>query len=221
MMICTNCMSGLPEDAKYCFQCGQPVHLSKDSYSAKPIGKSKPFTRPSQAFALILAALAISILIVIMILDSNQKNIAERKLISTNTSENSKELQVQLEKLSHSPESIPLNIEIGNLLFDSGRFDEATSFYQKALTLNPKNIAVQIDLAVCFFNMRRFDQSILEMNKALEIDPNHPKGLYNMGIIYFTIGNFDKAREYWQHLIAIDPELTESQRANEMMNKLN
>jgi len=220
-MNCKNCTSTLPEDAKYCSQCGQPVRLSGNGYSTRNGRNSKAFARPSQAYTLILATVAIAILIVVLILDSNQKNIEEKELISTNTLENSQEIQVQLEKLNHNPESTPLNIEMGNLLFDSGRFDEATPFYQKALTSNPQNIAVQIDLAVCFFNLRRFDQSILEMKKALEIDPSHPKGLFNMGIIYYNIGDFDKAREYWQRLISINPELTESQRAKKMLNNLN
>ena len=219
-MNCTNCQNRLPENVKFCPQCGQKVPSTKYSEPVKNEENATSLAKPVQAFALIFAAVTIAILIVFLILDSNKKDLEQKRDISTNTQDNPREIQVQLEKLAQDPESITLNIEMGNLLFDSGRFDEAIPFYQKALTMDSKNISVQIDLAVCFFNLRKTDQAILEMNKALKIDPNHPKGLFNMGIIYYNTGDFDKVREYWKRLISINPGLMESKRAQEILETM-
>ena len=219
-MNCTNCMSILPSDSKYCPQCGRQIDSTEKHYSETSEGNKSKFSKPSQAYILIFSAVAIAILIVVLILESNQDAIKEKKEISSNTQEKSPEIEAQLEKLNQDPESGPLNIEMGNLLFDSGKFDQAIPFYQKALTKNSQDIAVQIDLAVCFFNMRMIDQAILEMGKALELDPNHPKGLFNMGIIYYNIGDFEKVNEYWLRLITNNPELTEALRARELLKKM-
>ena len=218
-MICINCQHNLPENAKYCPQCGQQIRLS-DSISAKNEDSSAPFSKPAHAYVLILSVAAIAILIVVLILDSNKRKIEQDGNISTNTSELSEEIKVKLEKLTKDPESIQLNIEMGNLLFDSGEFDEAIPYYKNALVIDSMNIAVQIDLAVCYFNLRRINQAIVEMQKALKIDPNHPKALFNIGIIYYNIGEFETVREYWGRLISINPELMEAKRAQELLDNL-
>ena len=220
-MNCINCQQSIPENAKFCPQCGQKIPNSDNSESVKNKKISTAFSKPANAYMLVLSAVAAAILIVVLILNSNQKSIEQTKEISTNTPEISEKIKVQLEKLSKDSESIQLNIEMGNLLFDAGEFDQAIPFYQKALTRDSGNIAVQIDLAVCYFNLRQIDQAILEMDKALKIDPSHPKGLFNMGIIYYNIGDFDKVREYWQRLISINPELMEAKKAQELLDSLN
>jgi tetratricopeptide (TPR) repeat protein len=221
-MNCLNCQNKLPEEAKFCPQCGQEVTLlEEDIQSTDKSTKSAPFTKPVHAFALIISAVVIAILIIVLILDSNQKKIEENKETSTNASDIPKEIKVQLEKLAADPESIPLNIEMGNQLFDIGRFDEAIPFYQKALSKDTLNSAVQIDLAVCFFNLRMPEQAITEMQEALKIDPNHPKGLFNMGIIYYNLGKTEKVREYWEKLILNNPDSMEAKKAEDLLQSLN
>ncbi|MCK4559155.1 MAG: tetratricopeptide repeat protein [Calditrichia bacterium] len=218
-MICINCKQTLPENAKYCSQCGHKI-FPTDNISEKNKDNSASFLKPAHAYVLILSVVAIAILIVVLILDSNKGKIEKDGNISTNTSELSEETKVQLEKLTKDPESIQLNIEIGNLLFDSGKFDEAILYYQKSLVKDSLNIALQIDLAVCYFNLRKIDRAIVEMKKALIIDPNHPKGLFNIGVIYYTLGEFETAREYWGQLISDDPEGMEAKRAQELLDNL-
>jgi tetratricopeptide (TPR) repeat protein len=219
-MICINCQHSLPENSKFCPQCGQKVSISDSTKSIKKEEISTAFSKPANAYILVISAVAAAILIVVLILQSNQQKIENQKNISANTQDLSEEVKAKLEKLAVDPESAQLNIEMGNMLFDAGEFVKAIPFYQKSLTKDSENIAVQIDMAVCYFNLRKIDQAIIEMDKALKIDPNHPKGLFNMGIIYYNIGKFDKVREYWQRLIAINPELTEAKRAQELLMNL-
>jgi tetratricopeptide (TPR) repeat protein len=219
-MNCKNCQHYLPEDSKFCPQCGQEVIQPNSNKSARERTSVSALTKPANAYLMVLAAVVAAIVVVFLILESNQKVLEQKKEISTNTQDNSKEIQVQLEKLNQDPESIPLNTEMGNLFFDSGRFDEAIPFYQKALTLDSKNIAIRIDLGVCFFNLRKIDLAILEMNKALEIDPGHSKGLFNMGIIYYNISDFDKVKEYWQRLISLHPNIAETKKAQEILKSM-
>jgi len=220
---CINCQSELPNDAKYCPKCGQKVTVfdksaKRDTHNK--INKDKSFKNPLHALGLIIAAITVAIIIVMLILDSNQKTKEEKESISTNALEIPEEVQVKLEKLAKNPDSIALNIEMGNILFDINRFGEAIPFYQKALSLDASNIGVQIDLAVCFFNLRNFDQAIVEMEKALEIDPIHPKGLFNMGIIYYNLNKPEDVRKYWNKLKVNHPQSMETKRAEELLQNL-
>ena len=224
-MNCTNCQYTLPEEAKFCPECGAKVIIPEGLTADKKqdtntSNKSAPFSKPVHAFGLVIAAVFVAVLVVFLILDSNRKAIEEKKEISANTSEMPEEIKVQLEKLSADPESVALNIEMGNLLFDGGQFGEAIPFYQKALIRDSLNIGVQIDLAVCYFNLRNTDQAILEMKKALRIDPNHPKGLFNLGIIYYNLGKFDEVRRYWEQLMVVHPDGMEAKRAQELLQSI-
>jgi tetratricopeptide (TPR) repeat protein len=221
-MNCTNCQTNLPESAKFCSECGQRVsqpETQTDQIKSES-SNTTAFSKPLQAFGLIFGAVAVAVLIVVLILDSNRQATAEKKEISSTPSEIPEEVKVQLEKLEADPESIPLNIETGNLLFDVGRFDEAIPFYQKALSKDSLNIGVQIDLAVCFFNLRDAEQAIVEMKKALKIDPTHSKGLFNMGIIYYNMGQFENVRKYWEKLMVVHPESMEAARARELLQSI-
>ena len=183
-------------------------------------GKYAPFSKPSSAFGFIATSVFIAIIIVFLILESNQQALDEKRNTSSKTSDILKENKVLLEKLTANPNSVPLNIEVANFLFDNNQFDQAIPFYKKAVKGDPSNIAVQIDLAVCYFNLRQFDQAIVEMEKALKIDPNHPKGLFNMGIIYYNLKQFDKVRTYWEKLIATHPNSDETTKALDLLKTL-
>ena len=222
-MICTNCDHELPKGAKFCPECGQEVEsagLSKSTKTKIPGEKTPLFSNTAHAFAFIGAAVVAALIIIFMILDSNRQAIEEKKKISSDASGIPEEIRVLLEKLAADPDSVPLNIEVANLLFDHGQFDQAIPFYQKAIQGDPENIAIQIDMAVCYFNLRQFDQALVEMEKALALDPKHPKGLFNMGIIYFNLKDFDKVREYWNILFEAHPNGMESQKARELMQSL-
>jgi tetratricopeptide (TPR) repeat protein len=223
-MKCPKCQNPLSEEAKFCPECGHkvsPVVKFTDKKSLNSSDKKSTFSKPIHAFGLIMGAAAIALLIVFLIMSSNQEQIEGKKNISPNTQDLPAEVKAQLEELAANPRSIPLNIEMGNTLFDLNRFNEAITFYQRALNLDSSNIEVQIDLAVCFFNLRNVDQAILEMEKALKIDPNHPTGLFNMGIIYYNLGKIDQVRKYWERLTAVHPEGTEARKARELLQNLN
>jgi tetratricopeptide (TPR) repeat protein len=223
-MKCSKCRNPLSEEAKFCPECGHKVsHVNKSSTKTTndPSDKTPTFSKPLHAFSLIIGAVAIALLIVFLIMISNREQIEEKKKISSNTEDLPAEVKVQLEELSANPQSISLNIEMGNTLFDLNRFNEAITFYQRALSLDSSNIEVQIDLAVCFFNLRKIDQALLEMEKALKIDPNHPKGLFNIGIIYYNLGKFDQVRKYWERLTAVHPQGMEARKAQELLENLN
>ena len=176
-MNCKKCHTKLPASAKFCPQCGEKVVLAPKHSSRKVPASSKessPLVKKSNAYTFILIAVIVAFVGIVLILNSNEKEtIADNNKINSITLDNNDEIKVLSEKLSKDPESLRLNIEMGNVLFDAGQFNQSVSYYRKALTLDPSNISVQIDLGVCYFNMKDFQKAKEQFDLALSINPNH------------------------------------------------
>lgn len=124
------------------------------------------------------------------------------------------------QQLKTDPENIELIIHLANLLFDSGRFQEAIPYYQKALDHQPKNIDVIVDQGVCYFNMQQYPRADELFNQALQIDPLHLNALYNSGIVALQLGNIDKLMEVWGRLIRTSPDSEQAQRATQYLESI-
>ena len=223
-MNCKKCHSQLPQNAKFCPQCGEKIVVKHKDPARKVSTSSKessPLVKKSNAYTFILFAVIAAFVVIVLVLNSNKKEIIKvTNEIESNTLDSSDEIKVLSEKLLKNPESLTLNIEMGNKLFDAGQFNQSVSYYKKALTLDPGNISVQIDLGVCYFNMQDFDNAILEMDKALNLDPEHQKGLFNMGVIYLNAGNIEETKKYWNRLKILHPQSREAQRAQEILDSM-
>src|SRR5712692_5210355 len=54
-----------------------------------------------------------------------------------------------------------VRVELGNLLMDHSRFEEAARFYRDALALNPDQPDVRVDLGACLVNGGRPAEGLL------------------------------------------------------------
>jgi tetratricopeptide (TPR) repeat protein len=149
-----------------------------------------------------------------------QKNPIENQIASPSVDQMAaiEDLQIALQS---SPEEPQLNIQMANILFDIGHYQDAIPFYRTALVSEPKLMAAQIDLAICYYNLQILDSALVEIKKALIIDPQHVKGLFNIGVMYYNTAQVDSAKRYWQELIQIHPDTREAEVASEILNTLN
>ncbi len=219
-MNCSKCSYFLPESAKFCPQCGSkvsPVDTSEES----TYKKSQFLDKPRNAYLLIALTSVVALVIVFLILESNQKKDEVKVQSSANSLEITPEINALREKLSSNPDDLQSNIRMGNILFDAGDFAGAIPFYTHATHLDSLNIAIRIDMAVCYYNIQNFPIAIENMEKALELDPNHVKGLFNIGIMYSRTKEKEQARFYWEKLILLHPQSEESIRARQLLEGLN
>lgn len=92
------------------------------------------------------------------------------------------DLKLAREAVKVDPKNAKAWIEMGNILMDTSRFNEAIDAYQKALEIDPKNVDVRVDMGTCYRNSGKPDIAVKEFRKALEINPNHAFGHLNLGI---------------------------------------
>ena len=93
------------------------------------------------------------------------------------------------------PENERICMNIGNLLVQMERYDEALPHYFKAEYITNGNIRPCRAIAWCYFVTRKFEQSRKYYNKVLSLSNDNPMDtdLLNFGHLALAEGNFDEA----------------------------
>jgi cytochrome c-type biogenesis protein CcmH/NrfG len=131
------------------------------------------------------------------------------------------ELQGWRNILTTDPKNVRANVELGNRLYDAGRYTEAITYYQQAITLDPKNVSVSTDLATALFYAGRADDALAQLDRSLAIDPKHGQTLFNIGIVKRDGRNDPKgAIAAWERLLASVPEYPDAAKVRSMIAEL-
>ena len=94
---------------------------------------------------------------------------------------------------------------LGLLLANKGRTDEAMAHYQKALELNSDYAEAHNNLGLLLMNKGRKDEAMVHFLKALEIKPNYGGVHFNLGLLLAEMGRSDEARIHYQKALEINP----------------
>ena len=177
---------------------------------------------PGSYYLYIAIASLLAVVLVWIIHDSNIHFPENNKNISTSRdtlllSENFNKLHAEL---LNNPDDPDLNMQMGNMLFDVEKYDQAIIYYRKAMSGRPDFISAQIDLSICYYNLNIVDTALIEMKKALRFDPVHTKGLFNMGVMYYNTSQIDSAKHYWQQQLDLHPDSPEADVARGILNNL-
>src|SRR6185436_3096177 len=90
-------------------------------------------------------------------------------------------------------------INVGTLLRNQGKFDEAFGCFRRAGAINPKSPIPLANLGCVLADLGRYEEAIAACKQAIELDPTQVQAYYNLGSIYATqsaedaIANFRKA----------------------------
>lgn len=97
-------------------------------------------------------------------------------------------------------------VELGNLLMDHERFEDAVRWYQEALAIDPSNSDVRVDMGACFVSLHRPEEAIAAFEEALKRTPGHKKALFNKGIALMEAGRPKEAVALWEDLLKRYPD---------------
>jgi tetratricopeptide (TPR) repeat protein len=123
--------------------------------------------------------------------------------------------------LRNDPKNLNSLIQLGNLYYDNGRFQEAVEYYGRALEIDPKNVNVRTDRGTSYWSLGQADAAIAEFQKSLAIDPGHAQTLYNLGVVQLNgKNNPQEARNAWEKLLSSNPNYPEKSKVQEQLNAL-
>jgi cytochrome c-type biogenesis protein CcmH/NrfG len=107
-------------------------------------------------------------------------------------------------------------VELGNVYFDSERFEEAIRWYAEALAIDPRQVGVSTDLGIAYYYTNQPDKALEQFDKSLAIDPSHAKTLLNVGVVRaFGKQDLQGAARAWERVIEVAPNTPEAARAKQ------
>jgi cytochrome c-type biogenesis protein CcmH/NrfG len=110
-------------------------------------------------------------------------------------------------------------VELGNIYFDAGRFQDAIDWYQQALKINPRDVNASTDLGIAYYYTNNPDKALAQFDTSLAIDPKHAKTLMNVGIVRaFGKQDLKGAAEAWQKILDVAPSSEEARAAKQALD---
>ncbi|MBE89827.1 MAG: hypothetical protein CMM76_10370 [Rhodospirillaceae bacterium] len=89
--------------------------------------------------------------------------------------------------------------------FNLRNWQEAITYYRKALTKEPETINVQLNLGVALHHLNRLEEAIEVYKAILNKEPNHPGALTNIGVAYQEKRNFIASLHTLEHAADFSP----------------
>jgi len=99
--------------------------------------------------------------------------------------------QQLMARLAQTPDDPQLMVALGNVYYDSKRWSEARTWYEKALEQEPDNPDVVTDLAVVYRNLSQPEKSIELLDQAIALRADHWQAWHNKAVIF----HFDLHRD--------------------------
>lgn len=96
--------------------------------------------------------------------------------------------------------------DLGEVLHEKGRVDEAIAHFQRALQINPDQASAHSALGLVLLETGRPDESVSHLLRALEISPNFGDAHYNLGNTFMQIGQANEALTHFHRALEINPD---------------
>jgi tetratricopeptide (TPR) repeat protein len=99
---------------------------------------------------------------------------------------------------------------LGILLADVGRSDEAMAHLLKALELHFNDVKTHNNLGNLLAMMGRTDEAMVHYQEALELNPKYSEAHNNLGVLLARMGRTDEAMAHYQEALERDPDYTKA-----------
>ena len=105
------------------------------------------------------------------------------------------------------------HINLGNVLHDKGRFDEAIIQYREAISLQPDVFETRRSLAVAHYNLGiallakgQTNEAISQYQEAVRLKPDYVLARSNLGRALLKTGRTDEAISQFQEIVLLEPD---------------
>lgn len=107
--------------------------------------------------------------------------------------------------IASSPKAFMAHYNLGKMLAEKGRVDEAIAHYEEALRAKPDLVEGIVNLANAYADRHRTEEAIGMYRRALAIDPRWTLAHYNLGLALEEAGRPGEALEAYRGAIEVDP----------------
>ncbi len=107
--------------------------------------------------------------------------------------------------LAKNPDCWLAHNNLGLLLENQGRIEEAMEHCHKAIQINPNYSEALVNLGLALAAQGRVDEAIENYRQAIQIKPNSSEALNNLGVALAAKGRLDEAIKNFRQAIQIKP----------------
>jgi tetratricopeptide (TPR) repeat protein len=107
--------------------------------------------------------------------------------------------------IARNPSSFLARNNLGAILVQTKRLDEAVSEYRHVLAMQPDDADAHYDFANCLVFEGRFTDAIPEYEKALQLKPDHVEAHNSFAALLDQLGRTGDAIGHWEKAVALDP----------------
>jgi len=114
--------------------------------------------------------------------------------------------------LSLTPDNRMIENNVGTLLGESGRYDEAAAHFAKALRTKPDFLEVISDadiranLGLLLARQGKAAEAVEQLNEALRLNPNNADAHNNLGVVLLRSGKAEESIPHFSTAIRLRPE---------------
>ena len=124
--------------------------------------------------------------------------------------ENTKDLDAAISSLQNAynlnPKDMDIYLNLGNVFFEKGSYDNALVVYKKALEAAPHNARLHCNLGYLYWGKGNIAEAVKEYEKAIIYDNTYDIAYNNLGVIYLDdLGRVKKAIELFESARKYNP----------------
>ncbi len=108
--------------------------------------------------------------------------------------------------LERNPECWLAHLNLGNLLLQGGRTEEAIAHYDEALRYNPGYADTRFNLGKALLQAGRYDESIPQWEAVLRLTPGDSEAHDNYGVALGRVGRMVESVEQIETAVRLNPE---------------
>lgn len=108
-------------------------------------------------------------------------------------------------KAVYQEDAYEINLRLGWLCYQSGRFTESMAYYNKAVSIFPYAIEPKFGLVYPAAAVGKWDVVVKQYNDILSIDPNNTLASYRMGLVHYGREEYDQAEKYFKKIVNLYP----------------
>ncbi len=109
---------------------------------------------------------------------------------------------------------------LGTVLLQQGRLDEAIGFYRQAIHQRPDYHKPYANLGVAWARKGRSDKAINLYRKALELNPRDSSTQLNLGLALARTGKRRQAATHLRQFLALDPGSSRAGEVRDLLSRL-
>lgn len=108
------------------------------------------------------------------------------------------------EAIAREPQRVDALYNLGNLLNDAQRYEQAIPLYERCLTLHPDNANHWHNYGIALRELNRVAEAERALQLALQLDPRNPDIWCNIGLVAHNQERFEQAKACYRQSIDLD-----------------